>query len=249
MEQADSDYSREAAAYDHLQKKNMTSFAPQYFGSWNFDLPIRHRGVLKSRPVRMVLIEQLDGRSTMRSMRVRNNPDPREADDAFHYPEDFQLEVLAVAMDGYVRMLHSGLDQNDFAGRNIMLGFPDVGRAKPSVEVPFISGLPLPRVLLVSYNSSVVYGLTTAQHPGSYPQYRNTPLPINPMELWWEMPFNDFVGWVPHEWHHTPRLKREWLKERFGGTEQRKLYHMNEEPQFEEDKVLGYASIYHKAHQ
>lgn len=184
VEQADSDYSREAAAYDHLQKKNMTSFAPQYFGSWSFDLPIRHRGVLKSRPVRMVLIEQLDGMSTMRGMRVRNDPDPREADDGFHYPEDFRLEVLAVAMDGYVRMLHSGLDQNDFAGRNIMLGLLDVARAKPSVEVPVISGLPLPRVVLVDYNSSIVYGLATAQRPGTYSRNRGTPLPINPMELW-----------------------------------------------------------------
>lgn len=98
--QADSDYSREAAAYEHLQEKNMTSFAPQYFGSWTFDLPINYRGVLKTRPVRMILTERLDGMSSMRSMRVRNNPDPQEADDAFHYPEDFRLEVLAIAMDG-----------------------------------------------------------------------------------------------------------------------------------------------------
>lgn len=186
--QADSDYSREAAAYEHLQK-NVTPFAPQYFGSWTFDLPIRSREVPKTRPVRMILIERLDG-MPMRTMRVRNNPDPEEADDAFHYPEDFRLEVLAVAMDGYVRVLHSGLGQRDFASRDVML---DIS-AKPSAGVPVISGLPLPRIVLVDYNASVVYGLTAQ---GDNPQHR-TPLPINPMQLWWGMPMNEFVGWVPH---------------------------------------------------
>lgn len=226
MWQADSDYSREAAAHEHL-KKNVTSFAPQYFGSWTFDLPIRNWGVPKTRLVRLILIERLDG-MPMRTMRVRNNPDPEEADDAIHYPEDFRLEVLAVAMDGYVRMLHSGLDQRDFASRNVMLGFS----AKPSAEVPVISGISLPRIVLVDYNTYVVYGLTAQ---GGYPQHR-TQLPINPMgQVWWGMPMNEFVGWVPREWHSMPRLKREWLKKRFGGKAQTKLYTMDKEPQFEKD--------------
>lgn len=122
-----------------------------------------------------------------------------------------------------------------------MLSFP--GAAKPSADVPVISGLPLPRIVLVDYNSSVVYCLTAAQRSGSYSQYCNTPLPINPMALWWGMATNDFVGWVPHEWHRTPRLKRQWLKRRFGGTEQRKLYYMKEGPQFEDDEVMEHASI------
>lgn len=49
---------------------------------------------------------------------------------------------------------------------------------------------------------------------------------------------NEFVGWVPHEWHSTPRLKREWLQKRFGGTEQGKLYTMDKGPQFENDKMM-----------
>jgi hypothetical protein len=56
------------------------------------------------------------------------------------------------------------------------------------------------------------------------------------MQLWWDKSINDFVGRVPHEWHITPRLKREWLKERFGGTGQRMLYTMDEGPQsFDDD--------------
>ncbi|POS73353.1 hypothetical protein DHEL01_v208262 [Diaporthe helianthi] len=223
---ASSDYSMEAAAYEHLQE-NLTSIAPQYFGSWTFDLPISNRGVPKTRSVLMIVIERLDAIS-MRAMRVRNNPDPEQADAAFHYPEDSRLEVLAVAMDGYVRMLHSGLDQRNFASRNIMLG---IEANKPSADVLVISGLLLPRIVLVDYNTSVVYGLTAQ---GNHPQY-HTRLPINPMQLWWGMPMNEFVGWVPHEWHSTPRLKRDWLRKRFGGSEQRKLDTMDKGPQFEND--------------
>lgn len=223
--QADSDYSREAAAYEHLQK-NPTSFASEYYGSWTFDLPIRSRGIPRTRHVRMILIERLDG-TTMRKMRVQNDPDPDAPEDAFHYPEEYRLEVLAMAMDQNVRMLHSGLKKVDFSSRNIML----VAATRPSSEAPVVSGLPLPRIVLVDHTTSVVYGLTAR---GNRPQ-RHTPLPINPMQQWWDMHMNYFVGWVPHEWHSTPRLRREWLQKRFGGTEQRKLYTMDQEPQFPDD--------------
>lgn len=170
----------------------------------------------------MILIERLDG-TTIRNMRIRNNPELDENKDAFHYPEDYRLEVLAIAMDHYVRMLHSGLDQGDFASRNIVL----VANTKPPAEVPVVPGLPLPRIVLIDYNISVIYSLTArSNHPHS-----SLPLPVNSMRPWWGAPLYDFTGWVPHEWHETPSLKRKWLKQRFGGEEQRKLYTMEEEPE------------------
>ncbi|POS73060.1 hypothetical protein DHEL01_v208550, partial [Diaporthe helianthi] len=87
--ESDMDYSREAAAYEYLQETGRTgSFAPLYYGSWTFCLPVTIRGTTQTRPVRMILIE---------------------------------LEVLALAMDGYVRQINSGIDQLDFAYRNVML--------------------------------------------------------------------------------------------------------------------------------
>lgn len=129
-----------------------------------------------------------------------------------------------MAMDQYVRMLHSGIKQAYFASRNIML----VASTKSSAVVPVLSGLPLPRIVLLDYSISRVPSLATQKKHAQ----RSTPLPINPMQLWRGLPMNDFVGRVPHEWHSRPRLKREWLKRRFGGTEQRKLYTMDQEPQF-----------------
>lgn len=186
------------------------------------------RGIETSRSVRIILIEQLDG-MCMQDMMVRNDPDPEEPDDAFHYPEDYRLEVLAMAMHAYVQMLHSGLDQQDFASRNVML----VASTQSSGQVPVISGLPLPRVVLVDYNWSVVYDLVDDGRHSQRRDYFHArgPNPINPIQLWWGLPMNNFVGWVPHEWHHTPDLKREWLKKRFAGTEQRKIYAMDQEPE------------------
>jgi hypothetical protein len=88
----------------------------------------------------MILIDRLDGMS-MRNMRVRNSTDWEEHDDAFHYPEDYRIEVLAVAMDQYVRMLHSGLDQRDVASRNVML-VTRKSAEPPADESPVISAYP-----------------------------------------------------------------------------------------------------------
>ncbi|KUI61455.1 hypothetical protein VP1G_11249 [Cytospora mali] len=41
--------------------------------------------------------------------------------DSFRYPEEYRLEVLARAIDGYVRQLNTGLIQGDFAEQNVML--------------------------------------------------------------------------------------------------------------------------------
>lgn len=222
--QAESEHSREAAAYEHLQNNECSqASAPAYFGSWTFSLPITSRGVLVTRAIHMILIERIEG-TTIREMRVRNDPDPDEDDDTFHYPKDYRLEVLAMTMDHYVRMLHSGLDQVDFADRNIMLAT----NANPPAEVPMISSLPLPRIVLIDYNMSVVHSLTVQ---GKH-RHSSLPLPVNPMQLWWGIPLYEFTGWVPHEWHETPRLKREWLKQRFGGDGQRRLYTIEEEPEF-----------------
>lgn len=102
---ADQDYSTEAAAYEQLLKAGQTgASAPSYYGSWTLRLPITSDAKSYSRPVRLILIEQLNGK-TSRDTRVQNKPDRRRVPDSFHYPEDYRLEILARAMDGFVRQL------------------------------------------------------------------------------------------------------------------------------------------------
>lgn len=217
--QADEDYSREAAAYEYLQETGQTGFfAPAYYGSWTFDLPITSRAKTQMRPVRLILIERLEG-TTIRGSLLQNGP-RGTGKDAFHYPEEYRLEVLAMVMDGYVRQLHSGIDQLDLAGRNVMLA-PKGGSAEPADQGgPVVSGLPLPRVVLIDYNTAIVYRLTK----NGRPPHMDWPRPCNPMLYFWDEPMNDFGGWVPHEWHDNPKFMQEWLRKRFGTEEKRKLY-------------------------
>lgn len=216
---ADGDYSCEAAAYDYLKATGQTgAFAPAYYGSWTFDLPITSRGKAYIRPVRLILIERLDGPSIRDSLIYNGR---REAGkDAFHYPLEYRLEILALAMDGYVRQQHSGIDQWDFAGRNIVLA-----PRTPSTEPVVIAGISLPRVVLIDYNTAVVYQLT---EKGKIP-LMDCPRPWNPMEYFWDLHMIDFGGWVPHEWHDNPKFMQEWLQSRFGTEEKRKLYDPVEE--------------------
>lgn len=121
MDKADKDYKTEATAYEHLRKHSQTgSFAPEYYGSWTFILPITVKGNLQHRAIQLVLIERLDGAS-IRDTRIRNSMDFRSPKDSFHLPEEYRLEILARAMDGYVKQLKIGVDQRDFAARNVGL--------------------------------------------------------------------------------------------------------------------------------
>ncbi|KAG8156562.1 hypothetical protein KVR01_013513 [Diaporthe batatas] len=212
--EADMDYSREAAAYEFLQKTGQTgSFAPLYYGSWSFEIAITSRGKTRTRPVRLVLIEHLCGTS-IRGSHIHNDPECDEKD-AYHCPEDYRLEVLALAMEGYVRQLHCGIDQLDFADRNVML----VPR-EPGDHVPTVPGLALPRVVLIDYNGAIVF---TQSNMGRPPQM-DWPRPCNPMYYFWDESMDDFAGWVPPDWHRNPKFMQQWLEKRFGTEETRKLY-------------------------
>ncbi|KAL1857607.1 hypothetical protein Daus18300_010247 [Diaporthe australafricana] len=201
--EADKDYSREAAAYEYLQEAGQTgSFAPAYYGSWSFVLSITSRGKAQTRPVRMIFIEYLGGTSIRGSL-IHNDPECA-GKDAFHYPEEYRLEILALAMDGYVKQLHSGIDQLDFADRNVMLA-PRDPSTESSQDIPVVAE-----------------------------QERETasmdwPRPCNPMWYFWDEAMDDFGGWVPLEWHRNPKFMQQWLQKRFGTEEMRKLYNPVEE--------------------
>lgn len=200
--QAENDYRTETAAYRHLDSHRQTgTFAPEYYGSWTFVLAVDVNGVSQTRNVRLILIELLDGPS-LQALRVQNHHHKWMGTDAFHYPQEYRLEVLARAMDGYVRQLKTGLCQRDFAGRNVVLC---ADNNLPEVKV---LGLGMPRVVLVDYNIATVNRDLTAD--------ATTGLPDNPAAIFWTSDlFGDFPGWVPKEWFDI-RLQKKWLLERFG---------------------------------
>lgn len=129
--------------------------------------------------------------------------------DSFHYAEEYRLEVLARAMDGFGRQLSLGVNQADFAGRNIVLATP---RTPPTGKPDVVGGLCMPRVVLIDYNHARV-------------DHQVSPsLPCSPFEVFWRACISDdFGGWVPLEWDDET-LVDEWLLRRFYDDGKKDLY-------------------------
>lgn len=208
---AGEDYRTEALAYEFLCESGQNgSFAPEYYGSWTFQLPITIKGKPLMRKVRLILMELLDGTS-IQDMRAQNNPDRSMGMDSIPYPEEYRLEVLARAMDSYVRQRKTGLIHWHFTARNVIL----VDKNDPQAER--VCGLPMPRIVLIDYHFARRIHV---------PEEEVTGLPDNPIDilsrkcLW-----KNFAGWVPNEWFHgNLNDQREWFLRRFAGDDQRKLY-------------------------
>ncbi|KAI0546752.1 hypothetical protein F4679DRAFT_598518 [Xylaria curta] len=204
---ADMDYSREAAAYRYLQTTKdlqKPGFAPEYYGSWTFDLALTRQGKEHKRPVRLLLIECITGSSIL-DLYVKNGRYSDDSPDGFHYDEAYRLDVLAEMLEGLMKQLHTGLDQHDFAPRNIML--------VPSPRET-MSPLSVPRVVLVDYNNAHVFKHTKYErHP-----HEERSLPTNPAEFLWSGPPWEFQQWVPAKWYSKDwKSYQEWLLTRFGG--------------------------------
>lgn len=208
---ADRDCLNEATAYEHLDTAGQIGcFTPEYHGCWTFDLPIKIRGSSKLRSIKLILIERLNGNSIL-STRIWNNVDGRKSLNSFHFPEEFRLDVLARAMDGYVRLLQAGLVQRDFAARNLI-----IAAQNPTTAAQIVHGHVLPRVVLIDYNNA--YILDDIDHDEVKPPPPN-PATVFGVEYIWKQ----FPGWVPHEWEDID-LQNQWLLRRFGGPGQRELY-------------------------
>lgn len=202
---ADREYSREASALSYAKKVGLAGgFVPNYYGSWTFNL--RVPGSQATRPVRLVLYEQVHGTS-LYNLHRRYSKGNEKHFDAFHLPEKYRLEVYALLLDGQVRLLHKGLNQNDFAPRNVIVSpAPAANDPKPEVK----------RVTLIDYANSIVYPLSSRkQH-----SHQKLPLPMNPMQFFRGGAGMQFDGWVPDGF---PGYEK-WLQEKFGRKDKAEKY-------------------------
>ena len=217
---ADQDYSREAAAYEHLQAVGQVgSFVPKYFGSWTFTAGIQMGGrtmPAQSRPVRLILIEYVPGKS-IRELCAGPAPAATALDEAY------RLEVLARILDAVSKLRFKGINQNDLAARNVILHDSSSPQGQTTVQSNTV-----PRVVLVDYNISVIYAKTIRK----IVPYAGTTLPQNPLRMHWNDSLQEFWGWIPAAWETTPRLRQEWLKQRFGGDNLARYAPINEELEF-----------------
>lgn len=220
--EAVNDYSTEARADEHSVSADKTgptastgSFVPGYYGSWTFCLPIAIHGKTQTRSVRLRLIERLQG-TIIEETRVKNHPESHIMGlDSFHTPEDFRLEILARAIEGFVRLTQIGLDQGDFAGRSVVLVPKDnVDPLNPATDT--FGGLCLPRIVLIDYNHAKIRPLGSSSSP--------LPLLENPVLLSLRNGIHGaFPGWAPRQWVDE-RVERDWLLHRFYEDGQSQFY-------------------------
>jgi hypothetical protein len=216
---ADQDYSREAAAYEHLRAVGQAgSFAPKYFGSWTFTVALRlgKTAPPQFRPVRLILIEYVPGKSIRE---LCAGPAPAAAT----FGEAYRLEVLAKILDADARLRFKGISQRDLAARNVILHAPP-GPQGQALEKPNT----IPRVVLIDYNISIIYAKTVLK----VGPYDDMTLPPNPMRIHWSESLQEFRGWIPAAWENNPRLRQEWLKKRFGGDNLARYAPLEEELKF-----------------
>ncbi|KAB5566754.1 hypothetical protein GE09DRAFT_1108113 [Coniochaeta sp. 2T2.1] len=186
---ADGDYSREVAAYEHLEKESFPCpELPSYYGSWTFDVPTDARYTdprtgKHTRPVRMILMEHLDGK-TMLDMNVARTP------------LEHRFSIISRAMEINSRLGHIGINHNDVSQRNIMVCGYDSPHQVPS------------RVCLFDFNMAVVSQLSVVEDEYAS---KGKSLPYSPVDVWWDMGVFEFINWFPEDWEDETREWHRWL--------------------------------------
>ncbi|KAB5566788.1 hypothetical protein GE09DRAFT_1108225 [Coniochaeta sp. 2T2.1] len=193
---ADGDYSREVAAYEHLEKCGFRGAeVPSYHGSWTFDLPTdtvyTNRAGNHTRPVRMILIEYLHGRTMLQMNVARTSVDHR-------------FDILSRMGEAESRLSHIGLYHNDVSQRNVM--------------VCGLSPLAPPtRVCLFDFNIATVAEYSKDAVENEYVREK-TGLPGSPADFLWNTHTYDFDNWFPEDWKDQTREWHQWLLDKYTGS-------------------------------
>ncbi|KAK5636061.1 hypothetical protein RRF57_011773 [Xylaria bambusicola] len=98
IDEAAEDYGREVMEYRHLQATRSIQelgFAPDYYGSWTFDLMPTLQDKVYKRSIRLILTRYSHG-STIQDLCTPNT---------FHYEEPYRLKVAAKLLKGIIKEL------------------------------------------------------------------------------------------------------------------------------------------------
>jgi len=171
---ADYDYSREAAAYTELHGPLEGTIIPKYYGSWTCDVSVDMPDGPRKRPVRLILMEFIDG-ACMEHLYPTG------------FTEDERSNIMVKAMDAEIAIFFHGVQQRNFAPRNVVLR----GNIR-STDL---------QVVILDFSASVVTRLGYPLNPRNFNK-----LPPSPIKRWSSV-FPDFGDWVPP----TREKFNEWL--------------------------------------
>jgi hypothetical protein len=182
---AEHNFALESAAYAQLDQRLGGSLIPKFYGSWVFDVSLKHM----NRPVTFILLEHLEGVPL-------NTLDPK-----LHTQEE-RLHVLALTMEAQLELHFAGVMHDDIAPRNIICSEKDLS-AKDL------------RVRVIDFNHVTVLPLLGADAPCASEPLPESPMgwfwrgrPVD-MREWapdaWKM--SDWKQWLRKTWGGSPKFK------------------------------------------
>ncbi|OAA65279.1 Protein kinase-like domain protein [Niveomyces insectorum RCEF 264] len=215
--QADGDYSREAAVYEHFGRSGLDGcYSPKYHGSWTFDVPLvsaEPAGSVgeqpTSRPVRMILMEWIPGASMLSYL---------ETNKIDSISPTRRLDILAEALESNCYLRYHRIEHGDFKPRNILLADsaahsksrpPLAPRTDNRNSQPASNSLP--RLYIIDFNRSYIL-----DSPCMEREYGKWDLPPNPMHMYWGVDLQCFDRWVPDIYREREKAFRGWLKSKWG---------------------------------
>ncbi|KAK1635379.1 hypothetical protein BDP81DRAFT_395823 [Colletotrichum phormii] len=205
--QADSAFSDECGAYDHLYKKELTGFpniAPQFYGGWD------HRGQ-DTRNVAVLATEFIDGLCLDQlftiagptfEVELYKDAEPRGA---FTTDLDVRMEIIKQLMDGTMTQEYNGVYHGRLRSKNVIMAMRNKGEP-----------LKNPRAVLIGYGQALVDDLRR-EPVEMWEKYPTKPHSI--IRFGWKR-LESFAGWIPMEWASPnpkrPRLLWQWMIHTFG---------------------------------
>ena len=174
---ADTDYRNEANAFEEieaLQAQLDGTITPKYYGSWTLDIAIEGSNCT-TRPVRLVLMEYLDG-VCMKDL------DPTQL------TEEERLNIMFKVIEAENTLYHHGISHTDVYPRNVMILSPPHSLSSPDL-----------RVCLIDFNMSTLARLESRIYEGDNKIPKNRyRLPLSPIFRWWgSMDEFQQYGWLP----------------------------------------------------
>ncbi|VUC24696.1 unnamed protein product [Clonostachys rosea] len=195
--EADGNYATEAAAYEDIIEDGLDGrFTPHYHGSWTFDLPVPDSHTQSTRPVRMVLLEHIPGRSICEV--VNNNllscilPEHR-------------LEILAGIMEVYSLLKYYGIQHFDLAPRNVMI---------MGVDFSISPNDTMPGFVLIDFNHCSLH-----RRPSCYGGMNDDTKPVDPKTYLGKSCPDKWKCWVPEPHRSNPAAWRGWVRKLWPNSE------------------------------
>lgn len=196
--EADNQFTTEAATFITLQgmdkdhtvgyprvRQALNGSIPQYYGSYTWETQLLDG---QRRDVRLILMEHIpfpSMSSLIKTGRVAS------------IPADVRMRLLARAFELHAWLVYYGVNQNDFAPRNIMVD-PDHGR-----------------VVLLDFSVARIrdlYNCKWCTLPGQAPPAA----PASPIQYWaYQWGDDEIESWVPKDLHPA-RARYNWFNDQWG---------------------------------